>query len=261
MTYKSRSAWLFAACLFFGAPEAWAFVHISPLKPHLPVSPEQPTIRFQWNGDAPQLAKKNEVFGGLYANSSDYELMAALLDAAVAKWNDVESAYLFFEVVVNPGVVKDSEDEIYAIVVENQESQSVAAAALPMFVSEHPGDSPNKKSGRIIFDCDISVSTSKVEAQTLLHTLVHELGHCVGLGHSHSNYHSIMGYSSSSSSAELGLDDKAGISFLYPQPGVSQDVRYMTSCGTVPGGVQAGFWLLLTPLPLALFGVRRKKSP
>lgn len=256
MTFKSLLGILLPFALF--SESLFAFVHISAVKPHLPVSPEHPNIIFQWNGDAPSLSKKAEVFDGIYADASDDELMEALLQEAVAKWNNVESAYLNFEVVVNPGVVKDDEDEIYAIVVESQDSISVAAAALPVFAAKGDSPSGNKKSGRIIYDCDISVSSSGVDAQELLRTLVHELGHCVGLGHPHSNYHSIMSYSNMSSSAELGLDDKAGISFLYPEPGVSQDVKYLTSCGSIAGVSSQGFWLLF--LPLAALLPRRKKA-
>jgi hypothetical protein len=243
--------------LVFLSEPLLAFVHISGAKPHLPVSPEQPNITFQWNGDAPSLSHKDEVFEGIYANASDSELMEALLQEAANTWNRVESAYLNFEIVANPGVVKDEEDEIYAIVVESQDSISVAAAALPVFAARGESPSGYKKSGRIIYDCDISVSSSGVDAKELLRTLVHEMGHCVGLGHPHSNYLSIMSYSNMSDSAELGLDDKAGISFLYPEPGQSQKVKYLTSCGTVAGGTQEGFWIILLPLA---FGVCRRKK-
>lgn len=233
------------------AAPAFAFVHINQVKPHLPVSPENPTVVFQWNGDSPSLSDKGDVLDGAYGNATDSELMEALLRTAMSKWNSVESSYLNFELEINPGVVIDSEDEIYAIVVENQESKSVAAAALPNFISSEKGDSPNKQSGRIIFDCDISVGTSKVSAKSLLNTLTHELGHCVGLGHPHSNYHSIMSYANIGEHGELGLDDKAGISFLYPAPGESQKVQYMTTCGAVGGqGVSLGWTFVLLSLPL-----------
>ncbi len=249
--------WPYLLMAGFSEP-LYAFVHISPLKPHLPVSREHPTITFQWNGDAPSLSDKAEVLNGAYADASDTALMGALLNEAVKRWNDVESSYLNFEVVVTPGVVKDQEDEIYAIVVENQDSQAVAAAALPIFVSDHPNASPNKKSGRIIFDCDISVSSSGVGAKSLLKTLIHEMGHCLGLGHPHSNYHSIMSYANISGSSQLDLDDKAGISFLYPADGNSEKVRYLTSCGRIEGNGAGGLALLLLPLLVNIWAVRNK---
>ena len=244
--------------MFGGSTSAQGFVHINSVKPHLPVSPESPTVTFQWNGDSPTLSDKGEVFDGLYASLPDAELMEALLRSAMDKWNSVETSYLSLELVVNAGVVIESEDEIYAIVVETQDSKSVAATAMPTFVSEDKGEAPHKQSGRIIFDCDISISSAKVSAKSLLNTIIHELGHCVGLGHPHSNYHSIMSYASLGDHSELGLDDKAGISFLYPEPGESQQVEYMTSCGTIAGN-GGGFPGVLLLIPL-LFGLRRKED-
>jgi hypothetical protein len=64
-----------------------------------------------------------------------------------------------------------------------------------------------------------------------------------------------MSYSSLDESANLALDDKAAVSFLYPEPGESEDVRYLTSCGVVGGkNSAAGLWL---GLPLLLIGWRR----
>jgi hypothetical protein len=260
-----KSKWYCVGLLSFAlfASNAWAFVHINVVKPHLPVSPDNPTIRFQWNGEAPTLSNKREILDGAYALASDSALMEALLQEAMGKWNSVETSYLNFEFDVNGAAVIDAEDEVYAIVVEKQESKAVAAAALPNFSSKDKGDSPNKRSGRIIFDCDISISSSKVSAKSLLNTITHELGHCVGLGHPHSNYHSIMSYANIGEHAELGLDDKAGITFLYPEPGESQKVRYMTTCGSLGAtgaDVPGAALLLLAPL-LGLILRRRPISP
>lgn len=257
LTMRSKLWTLLASSLFAASGTAYGFVHINAVKPHLPVSPDNPRVVFQWNGDAPTLSDKDEVLDGQYASATDAELMAVLLQTAMDKWTSVETSYLRFELEVNPGVVIESEDEIYAIVVETQDSKSVAAAALPNFVSGDKGDSPNKQSGRIIFDCDISISSSKVSAKSLLNTITHELGHCVGLGHPHSNYHSIMSYANLGEHGELGLDDKAGITFLYPEPGESQGVKYMTACGVVGGQGTGWAWLWLG-LPLGLLAMRAK---
>ena len=52
----------------------FAFVLISPEKPILPVSPEQPEITFNWDGRSPTLKNKGNYRGGIYQDLSDTEL-------------------------------------------------------------------------------------------------------------------------------------------------------------------------------------------
>jgi hypothetical protein len=244
-----------ALAVFFVSSPALAFVHISQLKPRLPVNPNNPTVTFLWNGDAPELTEKEDVLDGSFADSSDQDLMAALLTRAMNTWNSVPTAYVVLNLQQDASAHIDENDETFSIVVEAQDSQAVAAAALPSFMTRDPDPTALESDPHVIHDCDISVSNSSVSAKSLLRTLVHELGHCLGLGHPHSSYRSIMSYSSLDDSANLALDDKAGVSFLYPEPSESEDVRYLTSCGVV-GGQQAagGFWWAL---PLLIIGARR----
>jgi hypothetical protein len=234
---------------------AFSFVHISQLKPRLPVSPQNPVVTFVWNGDAPRLTEKGKVLDGVFVDSSDQDLMAALLTTAMNTWNNVPTAYIVLNMEQNSASRIDEHDETFSIVVEAQDSQAVAAAALPSFMTNDPDASDRENNSHIIHDCDISVSNSSVPAKSLLRTLVHELGHCLGLGHPHSSYRSIMSYSSLDDSASLSLDDKAGVSFLYPEPGESEDVQYLTTCGVAGAGAQ-GFGLWIT-VPLLIFGWRR----
>jgi hypothetical protein len=249
MRYKTLLA------LYFVSSPALAFVHISQLKPRLPVNPSSPTVTFLWNGDAPELTEKEDVLDGSFADSSDQDLMAALLTRAMNTWNSVPTAYVVLNLQQDASAHIDENDETFSIVVEAQDSEAVAAAALPSFMTRDPDPTALESDPHVIHDCDISVSNSSVSAKSLLRTLVHELGHCLGLGHPHSSYRSIMSYSSLDDSANLALDDKAGVSFLYPEPSESEDVRYLTSCGVVSGHPGAsGFWWAL---PLFIIGGRR----
>ena len=243
--------------LFFLSSQASAFVHISQLKPRLPVSPESPSLTFYWNGDSPRLTEKDRVLDGVFAGASDFDLMEALLQAAVNQWNNVPTAYIELEVAFDATAELDADDESFSIVVEEQDSQAVAAAALPSFTSDDPDPSAVERNPHIIHDCDITVSNSSVSAKSLFRTLVHELGHCLGLGHPHSSYRSIMSYSTLDDSAELALDDKAGVSFLYPEPGESEKVEYLTTCGAVGGQASPGFLLGWLLTPALLIGCRR----
>lgn len=241
--------------LGLGSTPALAFVHISQLKPRLPISPESPSVTFLWNGDAPDLTEKEDVLDGAFADSSDQDLMAALLTRAMNTWNNVPTAYVILNMEQDASARVDENDETFSIVVEEQDSRAVAAAALPSFMTSDPDPTALENDPKVIHDCDISVSNSSVSAKSLLRTLVHELGHCLGIGHPHSSYRSIMSYSSLDESANLALDDKAAVSFLYPEPGESEDVRYLTSCGVVGGkNSAAGLWL---GLPVLLIGWRR----
>jgi hypothetical protein len=244
-------------CLFFFSSQALAFVHISQLKPRLPVSPESPSMIFYWNGDSPRLTEKDEVLDGVFAGASDFDLMEALLQAAVNQWNNVPTAYIELDIGFDDTAKLDADDEKFSIVVEEQDSQAVAAAALPSFTSDDPEASAAERDPEIIHDCDITVSNSSVSAKALYRTLVHELGHCLGLGHPHSSYRSIMSYSTLDDSAELALDDKAGVSFLYPEPGESAKVDYLTTCGGVGGQSAPGFLLGWFLLPALLVVCRR----
>lgn len=250
-----RFKWACATALI--STQASAFVHISQLKPRLPVSPEQPQITFLWNGDAPPLTEKDGVADGAFAESDDVQLMEALLHIAVNTWTNVPTAYVVLEVERDPSVHIDQNDEIFAIVVEPQDSEAVAAAALPTFITNDPHPSPTERNEHIISDCDITVSDRGVAAKTLLRTLVHELGHCLGLGHPHSSYRSIMSYSTLNDDADLALDDKAGVSFLYPQPGESEDVKYLTTCGSIGGRRAGGLAGLVLSLPILAVSCRR----
>lgn len=233
---------------------AQAFVHIHQLKPRLPVDPERRDIVFYWNGASPSLKEKQKVLGGEYADASDRDLMQALLEESVKIWNDVPTAYVELVIVEQADAMLDPDDETFSIVVEEQASKAVASAALPSFITQDSDPTETERNPRIIHDCDISVSDSTVEAQSLLRTLTHEMGHCLGLGHPHSTYHSIMSYSSLDQSARLSLDDEAGLTYLYPEPGESQKVENLT-CGTL-GGRGGGYaWLYL--LPLIYLGARR----
>jgi hypothetical protein len=113
----------------------------------------------------------------------------------------------------------------------------------------------------IVDDCDIIVSKSALQAESLAYTLMHELGHCLGLGHNHTNYGAVMGYSRSNYSLSLGADDMAGVAYLYPEPG-GKAPSELVGCSQVQARATAAaplgsLLLLFTPL-LAL--LRRRSA-
>ena len=205
------------------------FVLLSPHQATLPVSPAQPKITFLWDGSYPDMKGKDDFEGGAYAALDDQAFFQQLLNIAVAKWNEVRGSYLKLEVQLSTeSISMDPEDKIFSLVVESSDNASAAAYASPQMNEE----------GTAIIDCDINIASRKTEAESLLFTLVHELGHCIGLGHAHSNYGAIMGYSRTERQANLGADDKAGIIFLYPDSTYGGGhAKELVSCGTVTTGM------------------------
>lgn len=236
------------------------FVLLSNQKATLPVSVDAPTITFQWDGSYPEIDNKDEVEGGAYASLDDEAFMLQLLTLAVDRWNDVRGSYLRLAVQkAQSTVAMDPEDKIFTIVVESSDNQSSAAYAAPQLDDE----------GTTIIDCDINVADKKTGAPELLRTLTHELGHCIGLGHAHSNYGALMGYSRTDTRPTLGADDKAGIIFLYPDPKyVDGGPKEMVGCGNISAPPSHSkpmqnlylIWLVLFGLllPLGIVGLQAK---
>lgn len=98
---------------------------------------------------------------------------------------------------------------------------------------------------------------------TLLVILAHEIGHLLGLGHSHDT-EALMYYDASAKkNLSLGQDDIDGISYLYPSDEFSGDA--LAGCGTVsslppPTTGTKMFVLMLLLLPLGLLARLRVKT-
>lgn len=200
-------------------PLLQGFVLLSgPETARLPVNPQSPTVVFRLNSQGPELDKKDEFMGGIYASLSDAELYPILVQEAMDRWNQIDGSYVQLEYAMDDAAALDPEDQVFSIVEGSLEATAAASA------------NPVVEDG-IINDCDIKISSRKVSAKSLAYTLMHELGHCLGLGHNHTSYNAVMGYSRTSQSLYLASDDKAGILFLYPDADAPKP-KEMISCGT-----------------------------
>lgn len=228
-------------------PLLTGFVLLSPHGAKLDVSAEMPEVMFVWNGETPTIDKKNEYAGGAYQDLNDRDFFAQLLQDAMDVWNEVPGSYVIMTMTEGDGIA-DPEDGQHSIVIDSVNA-STAAFASPR---------PDENNPKILFDCDITISSKKVKARSVAFTIAHELGHCLGLGHPHTNYSAMMSYSRGSTSLKLGADDIAGIIYLYPDPNYSDgEPKELLGCGVVAGmdrSSAAFFLMLLMGAPLLLAG-------
>lgn len=243
---------ILAASLFI-TPFLTSFVLLGKTPATLGVTAEQPTATFHWSttGSTPSLTEKEKFKDGSYANYTDAELLPIIIQEAMDQWNTVRGSFLRFELKSETGDLSaNNADKENNIIVKKVPSASTAAYA-----------SPEKGDGSAnITDCDIVINNTKVTVGSLLETVTHEIGHCVGLGHPHTNYGAIMSYSRTGRSYRLSADDKAGAVYLYPDPNyVSSDSKELVGCGVIHGAHEfesAGLWLyvaLVLPVFVSLY--------
>ncbi len=235
--------------LWLWTSSASSFVLLTgPSEARLKMAEGETSIPFVLSPNPPPITDRAVYEEGLFAGMNEQESWILLVRIAMAQWNEVEGSSLQLTVNFSDEARLDSEDRVHSIVVGETNLSSSAYAA-------------PQNEGSTIYDCDIAVSNRGSTAAQLAYTLVHELGHCLGLGHNHADYNAIMGYSRSDYTLRLGLDDEAGLIYLYPAEG-APEARELISCGSLGQNASAhgaSYVLLATPLMYAL-GQRLRRS-
>ncbi len=167
--------------------------------------------------------------------NSDLNFYDSVVEQAADLWTEVESSYFVFERTFDSGLA-----EVTVNLDRNQGSNS-ASSGYASFSFDTDGKPKH---------CEIHVATSTAEVEK---TILHELGHCVGLGHSLIS-ESIMSYDADKNGFWLDVDDIAAISRLYPIDGSSP--KLPPGCAINDGKISASAILLvvlLAPLIVVAF--------
>lgn len=239
---------LFLGILLSFANNALAFVLISgPTEASLDVSEINPVVTFQVTTEIPNITDRDKFLGGLYTYLSDQDFFSTLIQLAMDPWNKVSTSYLILDFEFSDQTSLDDEDYIHTIALAHI-NQVAAASSRPVYEEG------------VIYDCDIMLGRRSISAQNLAFTLMHELGHCLGLGHNHSDTGSAMGYSRSNTELKLGADDILGISYLYGNGDV-ETPQELIACGSI-GLKSPSPWhlLLLVFGPIGLIQLIPKKK-
>lgn len=240
-------SFLLTALMLMLSEQSFSFVLISgPTEAKLDVSETSPTVVFQVSSSLPNITEKDKFLDGQYQDLDDDAFAEAIIRESMERWNRVTTSYINLTYEFTDSYNFDSEDRVHTIGIGDTNLVSAATA------------SPNVE-GNDIIDCDIRLGSKSATAENFAYTVVHELGHCLGLGHNHSDYGALMGYARTDYSLTLGADDVLGVTYLYPNStvGVHKELIACGSIGTQNNSSKLALLLLLL-FPLTLLTCRTK---
>lgn len=189
------------------------------------IGPESAPITYEIDADRPE----------------DALTYQGAIEEAIGLWNGVPASYFTYD-----------------------RAQATQAAQVTLHL-QSVIDGGQYSAGYAIFDeydgvkpshCSIYVSVGdNVGYTAMAKTFLHELGHCLGLGHSLIPQ-AIMSYKLEENSFALDVDDQAAAARLYPADG--SDPKLPPGCAVGPPrtGDRTLVWLVLAPLALAAVTAR-----
>lgn len=180
-------------------------------------------------------------------DEQDRQLFQNAVDDAAALWSNVPSAYF----ALAPA---QSGDTAQVTVHLEAAIDGAAYSAGYAIFDEYDGAKPVHCSIHVTVDQSVSyVGFAK--------TVLHELGHCAGLGHTLIP-EAIMSYSLDANAFALDVDDEAALTRLYPADGSSPKLPPGCAVGADREGrsTMLILWLLVWPLVFALLRSRSRPS-
>ena len=205
------------------------------------------------------------------------------VDGALHTWSVTRDAPdVYFEVISEDSSMTDFLNPVVTAAAGLWNEVEHSTIKLRPSTSDHPAQisihfkasitGGDKAAGYSVFDkvqsgkpehCSVHISVTEDSDYLALHkTTLHEMGHCIGLGHS-LIANSIMSYELEKNDFALSLDDEAALSRLYP---VSRDAPYLPLGCSIPHTVdhwpsrhdtQLPVMLLLFILPIVAGSIRK----
>lgn len=153
-----------------------------------------------------QTLTNNLPSGDPLAGSGATLTVAQLMASIFNDYNNIQGAFL---------TLADTSDSDYAANSTNRIIHIASSTSVSGLTSGGEAQ-PTLTNGQIT-DCNIRLTSHVFEnAKTFVAGVTHELGHCLGLHHAMDTVNSIMSYYVSADQVRLMIDDKMGITYLYP---------------------------------------------
>ncbi len=179
------------------------------------------------------------------SDRNDYDRYASLVAEAAELWTAADQSYL--------NLIETADENSADIIVTLGGSEDVGLnAAGYSTIDAYDSDGYMKK-------CSAVISLTKNPTYTSLSkTILHEIGHCVGLGHSIVS-ESIMSYDLDKNSFALDVDDEAAIASLYPLSG-EEPIKPLGCSVAGTGSKKNGLLLLVLLAPLIVCILKKKPA-
>lgn len=208
----------------------WGFVPIRASEPRIKLDANNSVI-FQWDGSLPNsISEKEKYTTSDITALDDKTTFKSILDDAGKRWSSVPGVKLQVSFIESDSS-SAHDDLVHSISVPANSSNSMGGVAMPKTGDDIDGSGEDK---RVIVDCDIAINRGNYTARLLAKVITHEIGHCLGLGHAHTNKKAIMSYSRGGDNPELGADDQAGILYLYPGDDlITEEKEMIRACGVI----------------------------
>jgi len=177
-------------------------------------------LRWDIDSSSPNISYRVK-FEGL----SDQPALTSIVSTAAQKWSQVSSSYVRYVEAL------PDEDEQVAIVIKPSIAGGAFSSGVAYFDERDDSDKPAHCTIEVPYNGGIALAAFQK-------TILHELGHCLGLGHSMIP-ESIMSYVWDKNSYALDIDDQAALTRLYPASG--SDPKLALGCAVAIGGSQ-NYW-------------------